>query len=180
MAKCKAGQVDIVLTIVSSDEVLCEDKCSSKRVQKRVSLVGGDVNTFFTFEELKELGAMLHDAPEFKSDQFHAHKKLIVDLGMVLADPQKLTRETLVSKILPILKAWDGSCKATEGCIKPLTLQQLTAPEFNELRERILQLQSKLHSAQLETAKLKSTNLRTTTETSLLDKEAQQETLRSI
>ena len=140
-AACQNGQPDFRISIVSETELLYHDLCKNTYTQKKVTLGGGDVDDSFTFVELKNLGAMLHDSTEFKSDQFKPHTGLIVNLGKVLVRDD-MTRSDLVTAMLAIMKVWLQVCKDDARCILPTALDNMKDPNQQKQAALVSDLQN--------------------------------------
>lgn len=132
---CQNERPDFTLSIVSDSELLFHDTCKNKFTQKKIDEQGGPEDTYFTFAELKDIGAMLHDSPEFKTPEFESHHVLIVNLGKALSRPD-ITRRDLVGAILALMKIWLNMCKEDLRCILPPSLERLKDP--NQQKQSIL------------------------------------------
>ena len=140
---CQDGKPDFSLSIVSESEIMYHDACKNTFTQKKIDANGGSVDTHFTFAELKDIGAMLHDSPEFKSHKFEHNTALIVNLGRTLAR-EDLTRQDLVAAILALMKAWLQVCQDDSHCILPTPLDKLKDPNQQKQAAYIASLQTQL------------------------------------
>lgn len=147
-AKCKDGKADVRISIVSATELRVRDVCNDTWAQKYVTTEGGPTETHFTFNELKDLGAMLHDAPEFKSDKDPTRAQLIIDLGYVLIkDDADMKREELVQAMQKLMANWLELCKQDSTCILPMTLNGLQDPNQIKIASLIDNLKQALVNA---------------------------------
>lgn len=154
-AACNLGKPDVRISIVSRNELRVQDVCKGTWAQKYVTVEGGSPDTHFTMSELKDLGAMLHDAPEFKTIKDASQAQLIINLGLVLIrDEGELTRADLVRAMLDLMKSWYSVCERDSNCIFPPTLDQLNDPNQKKIEAQILNMRRALlasHVAALPT-----------------------------
>ena len=110
---------DYTVSICGRDEIRLVDNCKNEVRQKIVAAVAGldDIATHWTYDELQDIGCFLHDAPEFKTQQFEKHKHLIVNLGYVLTHEHD--RHSLVKAMLFLMNAWFEVCTNDQDCIAP-------------------------------------------------------------
>ena len=142
---CKPVEIHVVLSLVSPNELRCTDECSKTFVQKYITATNSEeAEHQFTYEELKDVGAMLHESKEFLSDRFK-QKESIVALGLVLAFPQTMTREKLANAISTVTKFWFEMCTKSDECVLLPSRQ-----EFGETnsRKRLFQMEQIQKDAQ--------------------------------
>ena len=110
---------DYTVSICGRDEVRVVDNCKGEVRQKIVAAVAGpdETATHWTYSELQDIACFLHDASEFKTQQFEKHQHLIVNLGYVLT--HKHDRQSLVEAMLFLMKAWYELCSNDRDCIAP-------------------------------------------------------------
>lgn len=140
---CKPGEIDVSISIVGPNELLVRDHCTDTWAQKYVTVEGGVPEEHFTFMELKDIGAMLHDSPEFKTDKFKNQPGLITSLGRVLVQ-RDMKRADLVTAIHAIMREWYEVCKSDAHCILPQSIVALQDPNQRKLNDRIQELQNAL------------------------------------
>lgn len=176
---CQNGKPDFALSIVSESEIMYHDACKNTYTQKKIDAHGGPVETHFTFAELKDIGAMLHDSPEFKSHKFADKTALIVNLGRTLAR-ENLTRQDLVAAILALMKAWLQICQEDSQCILPTSLDKLKDPNQQKQAAYIATLQEQLREMMIANLRARPAGSLTEDENRLLDFQNKQRALSTI
>lgn len=137
---------DLTLSICGPNELRVSDACTHEVRQKYVDAVGGSLDTHWTFDELKNLGAMLHEAPEFKTQKFMEYKNLMTNLGITLAHPTTMTRASLVQAMLPLMKQWFDLCNNDDQCVPPPSRATLA----NESQRKVIQTIDRLKRALIQ------------------------------
>ncbi len=111
---------DITVSICGKDEIRVVDNCKGGEVrQKVVSAVASpdQTATHWKYDELQDIACFLHDAPEFKTQQFQPYRHLILNLGYVLTHDH--TRQSLADAMLVLMNAWFELCRNDRECIAP-------------------------------------------------------------
>jgi len=148
---------DWTLSICGPNEIRITDLCSGEVRQKYVALTSESDEAYWTYEELLDIGALLHDAPEFKTQQFIEHKHLILHLGSVLVE--RPPRDKLVPAMLFLMHAWYNTCLQDRQCIPPPSRANLKDKQQRKVYAAIDELKFALQQAKYTNAVDKSTRV---------------------
>jgi hypothetical protein len=123
---------DYTVQICGLNELRVTDNCKKEVRQKLVAATASpnQLDSHWTYHELQDIACFLHDAPEFKTQEFHTHAHLIVNLGVVLTHSH--TRESLVHAMLLLMRPWYEACRNDRNCIAPPSRASLGDP--NQLK----------------------------------------------
>lgn len=132
------------ISVCGVDEIRITDTCNQEVRQKYVRVVPESRNfeSDWTWEELLNIGALLHEAPEFKTDLFKPYVLLIVNLGYRLV--HNPTRQTIVDAILKITDVWYKICTNDDKCYPPPSRKTLQDPQQRKVLNHINELQTRL------------------------------------
>jgi len=145
---------DYTVSICAPNEVRLTDNCKKEIRQKIVSAdaLPSQTESHWTYEELQDIACFMHDAPEFKSQRFHAYAHLIVNLGYVLTHSH--SRQSLVDAMLLLMGAWYNMCRNDKDCIAPPSRASLGDPQQLKILAAINALETSLEREKVERARL--------------------------